>query len=54
MIAAADAAWFAALPPIAKLFLSNSVVLAITLGVLLNGILRAFLPATPPGGPSCE
>jgi uracil permease len=50
LVAAADAAWFAALPPLAKLFLANSVVLAITLGVGLNGVLRAFLPERPEAG----
>lgn len=44
LVARADEAWFAALPPVAKLFLSNSVVLAITLGVVLNAVLRAFIP----------
>lgn len=44
LAAAARPEWFAALPPLAKLFLSNSVVLAISLGILLNGVLRAFLP----------
>ncbi len=44
LVAGANAEWFAALPPLARLFLSNSVVLAITLGVLLNGVLRGFLP----------
>lgn len=48
LAAAARPEWFAALPPLAKLFLSNSVVLAIALGVLLNALLRAFLPAPEP------
>lgn len=44
LVANAQREWFAALPSLAKLFLSNSVMLAITLGVLLNGLLRAWLP----------
>lgn len=39
----AQAEWYAGLPPIAKLFLANAVVLAITLGILLNAIFRAAL-----------
>jgi len=38
------------LPSLARLFLSNSAVLAITLGVLLNGLLRAFLPERAEAG----
>jgi xanthine/uracil permease len=41
--AAANGAWFAALPPLARLMLSNGVVLAITLGVGLNAVLAAAL-----------
>ncbi len=52
LVAGANAAWFATLPPLARLFLSNSVVLAITLGVLLNAALRAVLPEPPPQLPS--
>ena len=36
--------WFASLPPMARLFLSNGVVIAITLGIVLNAVLRAVLP----------
>jgi uracil-xanthine permease len=42
--AAAQKEWFAALPPTGKLFLGNAVVIAITLGILLNAVLRAVLP----------
>lgn len=35
--------WLASLPPTAKLFLSNGVVIAITLGITLNAALRAAL-----------
>jgi len=45
LAATARKEWFAALPPSAKLFLGNGVVIAITLGILLNGVLRAVLPA---------
>jgi uracil permease len=48
LAAPARAEWFAALPPTAKLFLSNGVVIAITLGVVLNGTLRALLPGARP------
>jgi len=44
-VTAAQAEWYAALPPIAKLFLGNAVVIAITLGILLNAIFRAALPS---------
>ncbi|MEA2695017.1 MAG: hypothetical protein QOJ16_4404 [Acidobacteriota bacterium] len=44
LAAAAQKGWFAALPPSAKLFFGNGVVIAITLGILLNGVLRAVLP----------
>ena len=47
LAAAARKEWFAALPPSAKLFLGNGVVIAITLGILLNGMLRAVLPSRP-------
>ncbi len=43
LVATAQKDWFAALPPIAKLFLGNGVVLAITLAITLNAILRAVL-----------
>jgi xanthine/uracil permease len=45
LAATANATWFAALPPLVRLLLSNGVVLAIVLGVSLNGLLRALLPA---------
>ncbi|HZF13637.1 MAG TPA: solute carrier family 23 protein [Thermoanaerobaculia bacterium] len=45
LAATARKEWFAVLPPSAKLFLGNGVVIAITLGILLNGMLRAVLPA---------
>lgn len=41
--ASAQAAWLGTLPPTARLFLGNGVVIAITLGVLLNGVLSAAL-----------
>lgn len=44
-VAMAQKEWYAALPPLAKLFLGNAVVLAITLGILLNAALRAVLPS---------
>mgnify|MGYP006205309889 CR=1 FL=1 len=40
----AQTEWYGALPPLAKLFLGNSVVIAITLGILLNAVFRAALP----------
>ena len=43
LAAPAQAAWFATLPPLIRLFLSNGVVIAIALGVTLNGVLRAAL-----------
>jgi xanthine/uracil permease len=49
--AAAQKDWFAALPPTGKLFLGNAVVIAITLGILLNAVLRAVLPS-PSGLPA--
>ncbi|HKH50044.1 MAG TPA: solute carrier family 23 protein [Thermoanaerobaculia bacterium] len=46
----AQVEWYGGLPPIAKLFLANAVVIAITLGILLNAIFRAALidERTPP------
>ena len=44
LAAAAHKDRFAALPPSAQLFLGNGVAIAITLGILLNGVLRAVLP----------
>ena len=41
--AGAQKEWLAALSPTARLFLSNGVVIAITLGVLLNAVLRGAL-----------
>ena len=43
LAAPAQAEWFATLPPLVRLFLSNGVVIAIALGVTLNGLLRAAL-----------
>lgn len=43
LVAPAQAEWFSTLPPLARLMLSNSVVLAITLGVSLNGLLGWLL-----------
>ncbi|HEX7181815.1 MAG TPA: solute carrier family 23 protein [Thermoanaerobaculia bacterium] len=40
--------WFDALPPTAQLFLGNGVVIAITLGILLNAVLRSALGPQPP------
>jgi uracil permease len=42
--AAAQKDWLAALPPTGRLFLGNAVVIAITLGILLNAALRAVMP----------
>ncbi len=42
-VASARAEWFAALPPLARLVLSNGVVLATALGVGLNAVLGATL-----------
>ena len=44
LITPAQKEWYAALPPFAKLFLGNGVVIAITLGIILNAALRAVLP----------
>jgi len=49
--AAAQKEWFAALPPTGKLFLGNAVVIAITLGILLNALLRAVLRSPSPPTP---
>lgn len=46
--ATAQKAWFATIPPIAQLFLGNGVVLAITLGIALNAVLRAVLRERAP------
>jgi uracil-xanthine permease len=43
--AGAQKEWFATLAPTSRLFLGNGVVIAITLGILLNAGLRAALPA---------
>jgi len=52
LVAPANAEWFAAQPPLLRLMLANGVVLAVTLGVGLNGLLGAVLhrprPALPP------
>jgi len=50
LAAPAQGEWFATLPPSLRLILSNSVVLAVTLGITLNALLRAVLPggATSP------
>ena len=50
-VAMAQTEWYAALPPLAKLFLGNAVVIAITLGVLLNAVFRAALPTPPSSTP---
>jgi len=52
LAAPAQSAWFQAQPPLARLFLSNGVVIAITLGVTLNGVLRAALGQPRPTSPS--
>ncbi len=39
--------WLASLSPTARLFLSNGVVIAITLGIALNAVLRAALKPRP-------
>jgi uracil-xanthine permease len=44
LAAGAQKEWLTSLPPTARLFLSNGVVIAITLGVVLNATLRAALP----------
>src|SRR6185295_18620652 len=43
LVAPASKEWFATVPPLARLMLSNGVVLAVTLGVTLNGALGAVL-----------
>jgi uracil permease len=43
LAAPAKAEWFAALPALVRLFVSNGVVIAIVLGVTLNAVLRAAL-----------
>ncbi len=43
LAASGKAEWFATLPPLAKLFLSNGVVIAMTLGILLNAVLSLAL-----------
>ncbi|HEV8632295.1 MAG TPA: solute carrier family 23 protein [Thermoanaerobaculia bacterium] len=43
LVAPAQKEWFATLPPLVRLMLSNGVVLAITLGVTLNGTLGTLL-----------
>jgi xanthine/uracil permease len=45
LAAGARKEWYTALPPSARLFFGNGVVIAITLGILLNALLRAVLPA---------
>jgi uracil-xanthine permease len=45
--AASRKEWLSSLSPTAQLFLSNGVVIAITLGVVLNAALRAALPPDP-------
>jgi len=47
---AAQKNWFAALPPAAKLFLGNAVVIAILLGIALNAVFRAALGERPTSG----
>ncbi|HVT59216.1 MAG TPA: solute carrier family 23 protein [Thermoanaerobaculia bacterium] len=49
LAATAKAEWFAALPPLARLMLSNGVVLAITLGVGLNAALGGLLRSADRG-----
>ena len=44
LVATGQKEWYAALPPSAKLFLGNGVMIAVTLGILLNAILRSVLP----------
>jgi uracil-xanthine permease len=48
LAAPAQKEWFAALPPLARLFLSNGVVLAVTLGILLNAGLGALVGTERP------
>lgn len=43
LVAPASKEWFDTLPPLARLMLANGVVLAVTLGVALNGLLGALL-----------
>ncbi len=43
-LATAQKEWYAALPPAAKMFLGNGVVIAVTLGIVLNALLRSVLP----------
>jgi uracil-xanthine permease len=46
--------WYSALPPAARLFLGNGVVIAITLGIVLNAVLRAVLPEEEAAAPPHE
>ena len=46
--------WYSALPPAARLFLGNGVVIAITLGIVLNAVLRAVLPEEEAAAPPFE
>jgi xanthine/uracil permease len=48
LVAPASKEWFSTLPPLARLMLSNGVVLAVTLGVTLNGLLGALLRRPSP------
>ena len=43
LAAGAQKEWLASLSPTAQLFLGNGVVIAITLGIVLNAVLRAAL-----------
>ncbi|HEX5715028.1 MAG TPA: solute carrier family 23 protein, partial [Thermoanaerobaculia bacterium] len=51
LAAGSQKAWLASLSPTAQLFLSNGVVIAITLGVVLNAVLRAALGREASAGP---
>jgi NCS2 family nucleobase:cation symporter-2 len=48
LVAPTQKEWFATLPPLGRLMLSNGVVLAVSLGVTLNGVLGALLRRPPP------
>lgn len=52
LAAGAQKEWLATLSPTARLFLTNGVVIAITLGIVLNAALRSALPARNPSPPA--
>lgn len=52
LAAGAQKEWLETLAPTARLFLTNGVVIAITLGIVLNAALRSALPARNPSPPA--